>query len=356
MTNKKGFGGQWVEIFLPGTHTDNEGRRHTLDARFLEQVVNNFDAELHEPPVVIGHPEQDAPAYGSVAALRVNDAGRLVAQFCDTDPAFEEMVRAGKFKKRSAAFYLDAGIAPGGKAPSLRHVGFLGAQPPSVKGLKNIHFDEGDEAVTFEVINFSEGESSMKKEDVDTVVEGVWDKFKKQFGFGDADKNHRQQASFSEADVKRIAADAVSEATSSLKETVQQLQQQVQQQATAHSASSVRADIAAFCEELGGERLPPALRKMGVIKFMETLAALDEKKIAVIGFAEEGGKQVEKEVQLTPLEFFQNFMRALPRFIQFGEQFGQLTVKGTGAELVDPQEMDKLRAGTGTKGNTGGDK
>ena len=59
-------------------------------------------------------------------------------------PAFEEMVQHSLFKKRSASFYRKpAGI-------ELRHVGFLGAQPPDVKGLADMKFEEGFE--TAEVV------------------------------------------------------------------------------------------------------------------------------------------------------------------------------------------------------------
>ena len=75
---------------------------------------------------------------------RVGD--RLLAKFAQVDPAFERMVGEGKFKKRSASFYR----RPDGL--SLRHVGFLGAQPPDVKGLADVKFEDGAAAsiVAFE--------------------------------------------------------------------------------------------------------------------------------------------------------------------------------------------------------------
>ena len=55
------------------------------------------------------------------------------------------MVQAGRFKKRSASFYPPQ--APNNPTPGkwyLRHVAFLGAQPPAVAGLKDIQFSEDD--------------------------------------------------------------------------------------------------------------------------------------------------------------------------------------------------------------------
>jgi hypothetical protein len=51
------------------------------------------------------------------------------------------VVKQGLFKKRSVSLYPDM---------TLRHVGFLGAVPPSIKGLADIQFKEGAQAMTFE--------------------------------------------------------------------------------------------------------------------------------------------------------------------------------------------------------------
>ncbi|WP_275100142.1 peptidase [Sedimenticola hydrogenitrophicus] len=62
------------------------------------------------------------------------------------------MVDKGRFKKVSASFYPPT--HPANPVPGvyyLRHVGFLGAQPPAVKGLKAVEFaDEADGIVTIE--------------------------------------------------------------------------------------------------------------------------------------------------------------------------------------------------------------
>src|SRR5207253_7093951 len=109
-----------------------------------------------------------------------------------------------------------------------------------------------------------------------------------------------------------------------------------------HSGSATRTEIISFCERLGAGKFLPAFKRMGVIEFMETLAAVPEKKVSVITFAEEGGKEVEKPVQITPLQFFQNFLQTLPSFVEFGEKLGDLQLKGGGAEVVDPDVAQGL--------------
>jgi hypothetical protein len=353
--SKKGFGGQWVDIFKVGTHTDDAGAEHVIGMKFLEQVVSNFDLQLHEPPATIGHPKSNAPAYGWVCDLRATDAGILQAQFCDVEPQFEEMVRQGRFKKRSSAFYLDPRIAPNKRVPALNHVAFLGARTPAVKGLKEIDFSEG-EAITFDNINFSEGESMDEEKVKSTVAESIKEYFKNLFG---GSKETDTQANFSEADVKRIAEDAVKTATASfteenkaLKTLVEDLAKQVSQQ----SGVMTHAEIVAFCESLGKANFPPAFNSMGVIEFMETLAAIPgDVKVSIISFEEKDGQKKEIKTESAPLTWFKNFLKGIGPVIQFGEQFGKLS--GNAETPVDTAGLEKMREGMGiTKKSEGGAK
>lgn len=114
----------------------------------LAATVAAYDPALSEAPIVVGHPRHDAPAYGWVRALSVNPAGGIDADPHQVDPAFAEMVSAGRFKRVSASFY--APDAPANPKPGvyyLRHVGFLGAQPPAVKGLRTPEFADGETGV-----------------------------------------------------------------------------------------------------------------------------------------------------------------------------------------------------------------
>jgi arsenate reductase-like glutaredoxin family protein len=123
---------KWIEIFRAGNHTDSNGRTRTWTRDDLDKTVASYNPEHNEAPVVIGHPQNNGPAYGWVEGLkRVGDL--LVAKLKQVEPQFAEMVKAGRYKKRSASFYADG---------SLRHIGFLGAVPPAIKGLKDFIFNE----------------------------------------------------------------------------------------------------------------------------------------------------------------------------------------------------------------------
>ncbi|MBN1627117.1 MAG: hypothetical protein JW944_11385 [Deltaproteobacteria bacterium] len=142
MKNFKGFN-DWIEIFKGGKQTDSNGKEHDGDG-IIDKVVSTFNAAKHEPPLVIGHPKDNDPAYGWVEDVKSvirNGEKYLLMKAKKVVSEFEEMVRQGLFKKRSISVYPDG---------SLRHVGFLGAAPPAVKGLADLKFSADEEALTFD--------------------------------------------------------------------------------------------------------------------------------------------------------------------------------------------------------------
>jgi hypothetical protein len=136
-----------LQIFKPGKHTDVKGIVLDFTEDMLRACAAAYDPAKHEAPLVVGHPKMDGPAYGWAKSVVYAD-GALAVDPDQVDPQFAEMVNAGRFKKISASFYLPD--APNNPAPGqlyLRHVGFLGAQPPAVKGLKSASFAGSDEGV-----------------------------------------------------------------------------------------------------------------------------------------------------------------------------------------------------------------
>lgn len=137
------------EIFRAGTRTDANGNTVTINEADLAAAAQAYDPKVHEAPIVVGHPKADAPAYGWVKSLGVQN-GVLTADFDQVDEGFADLVKAGRYKKVSASFYPPT--SPNNPKPgiwTLRHVGFLGAQPPAVKGLSAISFAEGEVYVEF---------------------------------------------------------------------------------------------------------------------------------------------------------------------------------------------------------------
>lgn len=140
-----------IEIFKTGTHTSMQGVTLDFSEDKLGAACAAYDPALHEAPLVVGHPKGNAPAYGWVKGMDLR--GTSVVADCDqVNPDFAELVKSGAFKKVSASWYAPGNPAnPKPGAYYLRHVGFLGAQPPSIKGLKAVDFAEDDgEVITVE--------------------------------------------------------------------------------------------------------------------------------------------------------------------------------------------------------------
>ncbi len=140
-----------VAVFKAGVHTDSAGRTREWTAADLDAIARKYNESAHDAPVVIGHPRDNAPAYGWVGKSMNREGDILYAEVRPTDAAFTDWLKAGLYKKRSISLYPDM---------TLRHVGFLGAQPPAVKGLPDFAFSEaeaalyefGDEALALNVV------------------------------------------------------------------------------------------------------------------------------------------------------------------------------------------------------------
>jgi hypothetical protein len=253
MVNFKGFD-DWIAIFKGGPQTDSKGQVRDGDA-LMDKAITTFDPAHHEPPLVVGHPKDNSPAFGWVAGLK--KAGSvLYAKFKDVVPEFENLVKGGSYKKRSAAFYPDG---------RLRHVGFLGAVPPAVKGLADLKFEDGQEAVSFE---FEEPIA------VATL--------------------------FTEADLEAIRQEERKKTEAEFAEKARQDKREAR-----------KKEVLAWCDAKVREgRLTPGLVKYGVPEMLCFLADTD----AVIEFGDEYTPRATAHDWLKGL-----FERELPRLITFEE-------------------------------------
>lgn len=132
---------QPIEIFRAGTHVDNAGKSHIFSVADVKAMAAVYNPARHEAPLTLGHPDVDHPAYGWVKGLTATEDGQLLMQAVNVDPEFAKGVKTTRYKKRSASFYPP--FAPGNPVPGqwyLRHVGWLGAHPPAIKGLADVNF------------------------------------------------------------------------------------------------------------------------------------------------------------------------------------------------------------------------
>lgn len=139
-----------IEVFRSGTFKPMGGEAQTITEANLREIASSYDQEISPAPVVIGHPETDAPAFGWVEHLYV-EGGILKATLQDTAAEFADMVKGGRYKRVSILLFLPGSSAnPKPGKFYLKHVGFLGATAPAVPGLKPVKFHGGaGDSLTF---------------------------------------------------------------------------------------------------------------------------------------------------------------------------------------------------------------
>lgn len=156
----------WFPVFRAGEQTDSQGRKQTFTDADLDSVVaNHNDAE--PAPFVVGHPKHNDPAYAWTAGLK-REGDTLFAKGRDIVTEFGDAVKNKLYPNRSIS------IAPDGNGGyALRHIGFLGAVAPAVKGLGAIAFNAGDaNALEFEAdFAMTEGQQYASAHGLRTVAD-----------------------------------------------------------------------------------------------------------------------------------------------------------------------------------------
>jgi len=135
---------KWFPIFRTGKHTDSQGREREWTEGDLDKIIEMNNGT--EAPLVIGHPEVNSPAYGWANAFK-REGQMLYAKPKQLVSEFADWVKKGLWKKISISIRPDF---------TLRHIGFLGATPPSVQGLPAVEFNTEADAMTFEFSDWKE--------------------------------------------------------------------------------------------------------------------------------------------------------------------------------------------------------
>jgi hypothetical protein len=295
-----------IEIFRPGRHIDDAGNAHEFSPADVAGMAEVYNPAVREAPLTIGHPEHNRPAYGWVQGLAVNAEGRLqTAGLRDVEPQFAEMVSQRRFPKRSASFYPPS--HPNNPTPGkwyLRHVAFLGAQPPAIAGLKDIQFaDDAAGAVSFSEAGAPSGKTTEEDDQMDKEL----------------------QAKLAEAE--KATAEANARAAAAVKEKAEADAKLAQ---FAEAARTERhAGYVSFCEEQvkAGKLLPKDAA--AAVAVLDTLA-----DAAPVEFAEAGATK-----KLAPADWLKGLIAAAKPVVSFGEQAAAGAGHATAPENDD--ELDK---------------
>ena len=322
-----------IHIFRPGRHTSMQGATIDFGEGDLIATAKAYDPTRHEAPLVIGHPRADAPAWGWVGSLTA-DAHGLFATPRQLDPAFAEMVRAGRFKKVSASFYTpDSPHNPVPGVYYLRHVGFLGAQPPAVKGLAPVpvNFAEGDTEEGCVSFDFAESPGLLRW--LADLFRGLREYVVEKDGTEMADRAIPSYAVSGLQEMAAASAAQAAEIPAFAENLTPPKEKSMQKQETPPAGNINFAETKARADELERKvayltgiarkerasrvvdkaladgRLTPA-QSVGLADFM---AGLDEE--GTFDFAEDGGKTTS----MSPAAFMAAFLERLPKQVDFSE-------------------------------------
>lgn len=139
-----------LAVYRPGPHFP------AITAAALARTAESYDPSLHRAPLVVGHPADGAPSYGWVRSLDFSD-GTLSAETEQVAAGLRAAVDEGSYGAVSASFYRPgASTNPVPGVWSLRHVGFLGAQIPRVRGLPAPSFAEGETPADYVTVDFAD--------------------------------------------------------------------------------------------------------------------------------------------------------------------------------------------------------
>jgi hypothetical protein len=163
-----------LHVFRAGKHTTAAGESVEFSADDIAQIAAVYDPKVYQAPLVVGHPKTDDPAFGWVGCLSANGSELFAEPASDppVDSQFAAMVNDGKFRNISVALWPPGHpSSPRKEGYYLRHVGFLGATAPSVKGLTPAQFSgDADKLVTIEFSNGDEAERASLFEKLKSIL------------------------------------------------------------------------------------------------------------------------------------------------------------------------------------------
>lgn len=366
-------------IFRPGRHVASCGTAVEFTEEDLKRAVAAYSPAVYAAPLVIGHPKMEDRAYGWAEALTYED-GHVVAHPDKVNPEFGELVAQGAYRNRSASWYMPD--HPNNPKPGVlypKHIGFLGAVPPSLKGLGDVQFSEAAPPLDFsaeqhpdKVLEFMDAEGLWT---IASVV-GTLGRFMRSLrdmrieekGVEEADRVLPewviQDAETSARELRAQAAKADSgpmlpsyteptqnpENRTMTPEQIAALQAenadakaklaQFQEREVAIAAAERMASVASIDARLAplvqaGKLLPKA--RTPLANFMADLADGEAARTIEFGEAQDG----KPAPKVSPREFMFQFLEGLPKVVHFGEIAGG----GTGTATMTPQQLaDKATA------------
>lgn len=322
-----------MEVFRCGKQTDSSGNSKNWTEEDLDKIVSKFEKGGEDIPATIGHPESDtAPAYGWFKKV-FRKGNTLFAELSDVVDEFGDMLKKKMFRNRSIALRPDF---------SLRHIAFLGAAAPAVKGLADFNFKATEDFSTFdfeeaddkgalksildsfrnlfsemsEKLNSTEDQNMPTIEELNAKIDTMEKNFsEKQAAFEEEKKNfEKEKSEFAEKE-KKFNEDLAAE-----KKRGDEAEAKIK---TSEEDARNKEYTDFLDKEISEGRVLPA-NKDALLKTMQGLHGQEE-----IEFSE--GNETKK---ISPLEVFKKQIQSGHEQVSFGESFtGGSAPKGAGDQL-----------------------
>ena len=258
----------WFDVFRCGTHLDHSGKWRTFSEADIDKAIASYQSD--SAPIVVGHPTLNAPAFGWIQQFR-RQGPTLQARCSRVADEFADLVKRGLYKNRSISFNSDG---------TFRHVGFLGAAAPAVKGLEDIQFADKGEFITMDTAETVQTEQAAAQEQAEEV------QVEPEAEAKTAESEAEMQSSRADAAQKAEPEVSLSDLESQQKqfqETVKKLESQIKSLENAlnvEQEKNRKAEFAAYADELIREgRLNP-VAKTPLVCTMEGLFASDQANFA----------------------------------------------------------------------------
>lgn len=316
--------GQWIEVFRTGTHTDSKGVVRTYTEADLDGIATKYDPLKHEAPVVVGHPKDNSPAFGWAEKLE-RRGEKLVAKLKQVVPEFQKAVSLGLYKKRSISLYPDG---------TLRHIGFLGAEPPAVKALADIGFSESDQATVLEYGEGVDFSDEWETRSIGRLFRRLREWIIAKYGVAEADQvldeftvNEIQNAK----DNEEIPAPAAGFSETAQEEDLMSKELQEKLAAAEEALAAKDKQVKEFSERLAAlETEKQAAEKATRLAAIQTridglkakgivTPAMEAGLAAFVEGLDTTEIQFAENVKASPAEFFFSLLEKLPKSVTFGE-------------------------------------
>jgi len=146
------------QIFEAGIYPQGE-----YSEQDIKEIAQKYDSKFCQAPLIVYHTEngesiKNKISYGYIDKLKAVGK-KLMASFKNVNDDFKNWVNSGALMGRSVEIYKDLKDNQGNSlGPYLRALAFLGSEPPQVKGMEAIQFEDDSEMVRInaEFLGFSD--------------------------------------------------------------------------------------------------------------------------------------------------------------------------------------------------------